>query len=295
LRYLEQGHLVLVAESLRKRARWLREVPQHCHWLLLLLPIYRQQARPAWQWWLGLYDGLALRQFPGFARWLKADAVLRGQPGLKADGLLGAWQFWDGQMDEQALGGWVEHQARSAGVVFYEQCELQRIDAVGGVAEVVAGAGGPSRRAYNWLVNACGPWAVQLLERTGISSLVQLDLVRGSNLLVPPPPGIPLPDDRLFVKVFGSRRVAFLLPYRGELLVGTSEQPQQLNKPARASPLEQEELLGLVFHYLPVWLANAQQHGRWFAGLLPIPSRCVERQSRGSSATQRLAAHGVCW
>jgi glycerol-3-phosphate dehydrogenase len=57
LRYLEQGHLALVEEILRERERWMREVPQHCHWLRLLLPIYRQQARPAWQWRLdlGLY------------------------------------------------------------------------------------------------------------------------------------------------------------------------------------------------------------------------------------------------
>ena len=40
LRYLEQGHLALVAESLRERARWLSDAPEHAHWLPLLLPIY---------------------------------------------------------------------------------------------------------------------------------------------------------------------------------------------------------------------------------------------------------------
>jgi glycerol-3-phosphate dehydrogenase len=54
LRYLEQGHLALVAETLRERARWLKDVPEHAHWLPLLLPIYRQQRRAAWQWrWPG--------------------------------------------------------------------------------------------------------------------------------------------------------------------------------------------------------------------------------------------------
>jgi glycerol-3-phosphate dehydrogenase len=196
--------------------------------------------------------------------------VLQRQLGLKADGLVGAWQFWDGQMDEQALGGWVERQARSAGVVIHDNCEVQRVDAFGDVAAVVTGAVAPSLRTYTWVVNACGPWAVELLERSGISSPVKLDLVRGSHLLVPPPPGIPLPEEGLFVEVPGSRRIAFLLPYKGELLVGTTEKAQQLNEPARASPLEQEELLGLVSHYLPAWLAHAQQHGRWFAGLRPI-------------------------
>ena len=117
LRYLEQGHLGLVAESLRERARWLREVPQHCHWLPLLLPIYRREQRPAWQWRLalGFYDGLALGRLPAFARWLPRDAVLTRQPQLLADGLVGAWQFWDGQMDEQALGRWVLAQAQRHG------------------------------------------------------------------------------------------------------------------------------------------------------------------------------------
>jgi glycerol-3-phosphate dehydrogenase len=272
LRYLEQGHLALVAESLRERARWLREVPQHCHWLPLLLPIYQHQVRPAWQWrlGLGLYDGLALGQLPGFARWLKPDALLRRQPGLKADGLLGAWQFWDGQMDEHALGSWVENQARSAGVTIYENHDVQRVDPAGQVASAVADAGAQNLRSYNWVVNACGPWAVELLERSGISSPVRLDLVRGSHLLVPPPPGIPLPKEGLFVEVPGSRRIAFFLPYKGELLVGTTELAQELNEPARASPVEQEDLLDLVSHYLPAWLAHAQQHGYWFAGLRPI-------------------------
>ncbi len=95
------------------------------------------------------------------------------QPVLKADGLLGAWQFWAGQIDEPALGGWVERQARAAGVVIHEDCELQRVDALGGVAAAVTVAAAPSLRTYDWVMNTCGPLAVQLLERSVISSPVQ--------------------------------------------------------------------------------------------------------------------------
>jgi len=289
LRYLEQGHLTLVAESLRERARWLREVPRHCHWLPLLLPIYTHQARPAWHWrlGLGLYDGLAIGQLPGFACWLKPDVVLQRQPGLKADGLLGAWQFWDGQMDEQALGGWVKRQARSAGVVIHEDSEVQQIGVEGIVTMHSSGLRPPTQRAYTWVVNACGPWAVELLERSGLRSPVQLDLVRGSHLLVPPPPGIALPEEGLFVEVPSSRRIAFLLPYKGDLMVGTTEQAQSLNEPVRASSEEQEELLGLVSHYLPAWLPNAKKHGRWFAGLRPI----VRSRGDVSSASREAEVH----
>ncbi len=97
----------------------------------------------------------------------------------------------------------------------------------------------------------------------------------------------PLPEEGLFVEVPGSRRIAFFLPYEGELLVGTTEQAQQLNEPARASPQEQEELLGLVAYYLPAWLAHAQQHGRRFVGLRPI----VRSRADVSSASREADLH----
>jgi glycerol-3-phosphate dehydrogenase len=49
-----------------------------------------------------------------------------------------------------------------------------------------------------------------------------------------------------------------------------------------------------VFHDLPAWLPNAQEHGRWFAGLRPIvrstadvssASREAEVQRHGSLLT----------
>ena len=122
LRYLEQGHLGLVAESLRERGRWLRDVPEHCHWLPLLLPIYENRRRPAWQWQLGLglYDGLALGQLPSFARWLSPEDVGYLQPELPTGGLQGAWPFWDGQMDAQGLVNWVLREVLAKGVKVQE-------------------------------------------------------------------------------------------------------------------------------------------------------------------------------
>jgi glycerol-3-phosphate dehydrogenase len=272
LRYLEQGHLSLVAESLRERGRWLREVPEHCRWLPLLLPIYRNQQRPGWQWMLGLglYDGLALGQLPGFARWLTRDAVLERQPELLADDLHGAWQFWDGQMDERALGSWVQAQAVEQGVIVHEHCRVEQLNPEGWLKTV---SGSDSNHRFDWIVNASGPWAVQLLDQSGLSSAVQLDLVRGSHLLVPPTQGIALPADGLFVEVPGSRRIAFVLPYQGELLIGTTEEGQGLDEPISPSPTEREQLYTLLEHYLPRWLPSARDHGRWISGLRPIVHR----------------------
>jgi glycerol-3-phosphate dehydrogenase len=267
LRYLEQGHLALVAECLSERARWLREVPQHSHWLPLLLPIYRRQRRPAWQWriGLGLYDFLAFGQLPGFARWLSAAEVRAIHLDLAHEELQGAWQFWDGQMDERALGQWVLRQAHRCGVRIHEK---QPVEAVSPKGWITTAAG--DRLSYGWLVNAAGPWAVQLLDRSGIASPVQLDLVRGSHLLVPVPVGCSLPRHGLFVEVPRSQRIAFLLPYQGELLVGTTEETQALQDPIAASASEQAMLRELVSRTLPAWDTSARRQGRFFAGLRPI-------------------------
>lgn len=266
LRYLEQGHLALVAESLRERSRWLRDAPQHCRWLPLLLPILRQRMRPAWQWrlGLGLYDGLALGRLPSFARWLTPAAVADLQPDLVVEGLQGAWQFWDGQMDEQGLGHWVKDQAISCGVEIHEQLPVERLTPSGQLTSAAGTA------QFDWLVNAAGPWAVELLERSGLVTDVRLDLVRGSHLLVPAPTGATLAGTGLFVEVPRSARIAFLLPYQGELLVGTTEEVQGLQEPITSSASERELLQILVARHLPSWADSARRHGRFFAGLRPI-------------------------
>ena len=289
LRYLEQGHLSLVAESLRERSRWLREAPQHCNWLPLLLPIYRQQHRSPWQWRLGLgfYDGLSLGRLPDFARWIKPAAVRSLQPQLLAEGLLGAWQFWDGQMDEGGLGHWVLDQARHHGVVIHEGCDVQRVSPEGWLEVRAAGDPIVRRRRFTWIVNACGPWVLQLLEQSGIASPVRFDLVRGSHLLVPPPPGMALPRQGLFVEVPGSRRIAFLLPYQGELLVGTTEEVQSIRQPIVVSAAEQGQLLTLVERYVPAWLPTVRCQARWFAGLRPI----VRSRADSSSASREAEIH----
>ncbi len=283
LRYLEQGHLGLVAESLRERGRWLRDVPEHCHWLPLLLPIYENRRRPAWQWQLGLglYDGLALGQLPSFARWFSPEHVSHLQPELLTEGLQGAWQFWDGQMDEQGLGNWVLRQALAKGVELHEYCPVQRLTTTG-LLQLENGR----LHQFSWLVNGAGPWAAQLLEYSGIPSNVQLDLVRGSHLLVPVPEGLKLLQHGLFVEVCGSARIAFLLPYQTQLLVGTTEEVQSLDQPIEASGSERELLCQLVEQHLPAWGAMARSRGHFFSGLRPIVSSSSTGKANISSASR---------
>lgn len=242
LRYLENREFRLVREALHERDGWLQRVPQHAHPIRLAYPVYRGGRRPRWMIGAGmrLYDLLAGRTILPPARWEDAATLRARDPGLKAEGLRGAYLFSDGMMDDHALGLWVARQAVAAGVAVREHTPVDAVDTAGGVT--VAG----QRTAYDQVVNVAGPWAVALLARSGIGCPYRLDLVRGSHVVL----DRPCPQPYL-LEAPGERRVFFVLPWQGRTLVGTTEVRQGLDQPIACSAEEEAYLLRAYGHYVP--------------------------------------------
>ena len=237
LRYLENGEFRLVREALSERAWWLAQAPQLCRPIEIFLPIRAGSGRPRWKFGLGLwlYDLLAGRQGIKPHRWLNRDAALAALPGIRAEGLVGAYAFWDGQMDDLALGCWAAEQALSAGVRLRERCEVQ---AVGTEGSVRTEAGSES---FDLVINVAGPWAGRLLERSGIPTDYRLDLVRGSHLITSRPCSA-----GILAEVTGERRIGFILPWKGKTLVGTTEVRQA--GPDGAACSDEERRYMRAFH-----------------------------------------------
>lgn len=265
LRYLETGDIALVREGLRERAWWLEQAPRFAHPLELLLPVVRGRGRPRWMVKAGLvlYDRLSGSRLLARHRWLGRDETLARLPGLRPEGLQGAYAFWDGQMDDRALGLWALDQARAAGVRLRAHCEVLRIGAEGSV--VVSGEVAPDRELrFDSVCNLAGPGAGLLLERSGLPSAHRLRLVRGSHLLVDGA----LPCG-LLVQAPADGRVCFILPYAGRVMIGTTEVEQAAGEPVAPSDAERDYLL-------EVW--NATFEGRLaaadvrssFAGVRPL-------------------------
>jgi glycerol-3-phosphate dehydrogenase len=234
LRYLENGEFRLVREALTERRWWIDQVPEYAGSVALWLPIYAGRSRPRWLLGMGLwlYDRLAGRGNIAAHRWFDRDAVRAQCPDLNPTGLVGAFLFYDGQMDELGLGGWVADQARAAGAVLHTGEPVERISDKGWLET------GHGRRQFERIVNAAGPWAVQLLERSGLKAAVELDQVRGSHLIF----DRPLAAGYL-LQVPRGRRIFFVLPYRGQTLVGTTEVRQTLAEPIVCSEAEIDYLL----------------------------------------------------
>ncbi len=229
VRYLEQGEFRLVREALHERAWWLQAAPALCHPIRLLLPVRRHGGRPRWMLRAGLalYDLLAGSARIQRHQWIPVEQLEAVAPGMRTDGLLGAFAFWDGQMDDHQLGRWAAAQAQAAGVEIHEQCDVRDVREDGHCT--VDGV----RQQFDVIVNCAGPWAEQLLVQGGLVPKHHLDLVRGSHLVVdrPCPVGI-------LAEVPDSRRIAFVLPWQGRTLVGTTEVRQPLDEPIACSAEE---------------------------------------------------------
>ena len=232
LRYLETGQFRLVGKALHARTDWLELAPHLCHRLEMLLPMYRDKGRSQFTISAGIriYDVLAMGSGFPRARALKPSEVLALQPGLSPDGLVGAWAFFDAQMDDHALGNWVIEQFRQLGgelVTDFEVRDLAELD------------------GFDRIVNATGPWAMQLRETAPGKPSYTLDWVRGSHIVL----------DRvcpaaMLLEVPGSSRIFFVLPYKGRTLIGTTEVRQ--SGPNNPGPSEDEirYLLDAHNHYL---------------------------------------------
>ncbi|HWS75929.1 MAG TPA: glycerol-3-phosphate dehydrogenase/oxidase [Quisquiliibacterium sp.] len=281
LRYLETGDVSLVREGLRERAWWIEQAPRIAHPLELLLPVVRGRGRPRWMVKAGLvlYDRLSGRRLLAPHRWLGRDEVLARLPGLRAEGLLGAYAFWDGQMDDRALGLWALGQAQAAGVRARTHCEVTRLAPDGTLS-------GPDVPAapFDAVCNLAGPGAGLLLERSGLPSRHRLRLVRGSHLLVDGS----LPCG-LLVQAPSDRRVCFILPYGGRVMIGTTEVEQGPDEPVAPSPAERDYLL-------EVWNASFERRlsaadvRESFAGVRPLLAQAGD--ANANTREHAIERHG---
>lgn len=230
LRYLEHGHFRLVREALRERSWWLSQAPELTRPLEILLPIHAGQGRPRWQIAAGIRLYNLLAAGTGFQKggWHSGCKVKARLPALDARGLRGAYSYWDGQMDDHRLGLWAAGQAVQAGVAVHEGARVERVEPVSGSISVAS-----CRTSFDRIVNVAGPWASEILTGSAVPSRYRLDLVRGSHIVL-----AGSIDCGCVLQVPGERRILFVLPYQGNILLGTTEVRQE--RPDHSVPDESE-------------------------------------------------------
>jgi glycerol-3-phosphate dehydrogenase len=281
LRYLEQGSFALVAEALKER-RVLCEVlaPHLTRALPFLVPVYSGDARPGWliRCGLWLYDALALKGH-GFIhahRWLGSRAASRAAPDLAPEGLRGAAEYWDCQMDDARLALETLLDAQNMGCQALNYCSLQ------GATQLQDGAvrvllrdeenGRSAEARGRLLVLAAGAWTDKAFRLLGLpQDAPRVHPTKGVHLVT----RRLINDHALLVPARSDKRVFFVIPWelegRPASLIGTtdSDYSGDENHPS-AEAAEIAYLLAETARVLPGARLGRADVWASFAGLRPL-------------------------
>jgi glycerol-3-phosphate dehydrogenase len=228
LRYLEQGELRLVRESLWERERLLEMAPHLVYPVEFVLP-HVAGLRARWQLRLGLflYDHLGPRRRLSPSRAIKLassplGAALQG-------GIAHGFVYSDCATDDTRLVILNARDAAHRGATIYPRTRFVSAERMEGfwLATCVAAAGGTlfSIRARA-IVNAAGPWVDRVLRTLGRAHEgAHLRLVKGSHIVVPRL----YESEHAFILQNPDGRVVFAIPYEGAFtLIGTTDVPWDL-------------------------------------------------------------------
>lgn len=227
LRYLEYGEFGLVRESLRERETLLRIAPHLVRPLPLLIPIYRGARRGRLLMRAGMlaYDLLSLGKSVPRHKMLSRRQALERVSGLNPDGLKGAAEYYDAQVEfaerlvvENVVSAF-EHGAR---VVTYARVERFIVDGdqLQGVEFVNRSDGTRSAARANIVINASGPWVDQVLA-IGNGSQRLIGGTKGSHIIVPAFAGAP--STAIYVEAKTDQRPFFIIPWNANFLIGTTD------------------------------------------------------------------------
>ena len=164
LRYLEQGELALVFESVAERRVLLDIAPHLVRPMPFLLPVFSDSRRGMFTINIGmwLYDGLSLFRSPKLHQSLSRKRVRAAEPDLRHDGLKGAQVYYDCATDDARLTLETVLDAVRHGATVLTHTRVERwTTVIGGVTGCAKDqlTGEEAEVTATVAVNATGPWS----------------------------------------------------------------------------------------------------------------------------------------
>ena len=285
LRYLEQFEFSLVHECLTERKYLLRNAPSLVKLKPVYIPIYKNSKRPPWMVRLGLSLYAILGGLSTDTRFKKLEKNLWNQlHGIKQDGLLIVFQYFEAQTDDQQLTKSVMQSAKDYGAELKLNSKVEEIYLNKQHCEVTYTNGKNQSKQINskTVVNAAGPWANDVLMNVKpLQKTISVDLVQGTHIILP----IKLGDEIFYLESPIDQRPIFVLPWCEDTMIGTTESIFEEN-PGLISPHENEinYLLDSFYYYFPGYKKNNLKIKRKFSGLRVLP-KSTKRANQRSRET----------
>jgi glycerol-3-phosphate dehydrogenase len=272
VRYLRQGNIGLVRDSLRERALLLHNAPHVARTQSFVVPAYGAFERAWYGVGLKLYDRLAGRFSLGPSRFLSREETTRELPSARGDGLRGGVQYFDGQFDDARLAISLAQTATGLGAVALNYIKVVRLLKQGGRTAGAVAVDSETGREHEVrarvVINATGVFtdAVRRLDDLNATPLVTVS--QGAHVVVARKflPGA----SALMVPKTRDGRVLFAIPWLSHVVIGTTDVPVT-ETPLEPRPFREE--IKFLLEESGRYLAGAPRQQdvlSTFAGLRPL-------------------------
>nr|WP_202447511.1 glycerol-3-phosphate dehydrogenase/oxidase [Streptomyces sp. SID5468] len=297
LRYLEMLDFALVREALKERGLLLQRLAPH---LVHPVPFLYPLTRRGWERLyagsgVALYDTMAFSSGHGRGlphhRHLTRRHALRVAPCLRKDALVGALQYYDGQVDDARFVTTLVRTAASYGAQTANRARvvgfLREGERVVGARVLDAEQGGEYEVRARQVVNATGVWTDETQALVGERGQFHVRASKGIHLVVP--------KDRIHsttgLILRTEKSVLFVIPWGRHWIVGTTDTDWNLDKahPA-ASSADIDYLLEHVNSVLAVPLTRDDVEGV-YAGLRPLLAG--ESEATSQLSREHTVAHAA--
>lgn len=283
VRYLRQGDIALVRESLRERGRLIRNAPHVVHRQAFVIPCYS-----VWQkyfYWAGLkaYDLLAGKYSLGRSQFLSRDEVISRLPAIKSTGLVGGVLYYDGQFDDTRLLIDLAETATERGAVILNYAKVTSMvknadGSVNGVAFTDTLTGETFEIAARSVINAAGAFSDEIRAMSDRTAAPVVTFSQGVHLVFDASflPG----GDAVMIPETTDGRILFCIPWHGHTLVGTTDTP--VDK-AELEPTALETEIDFILETAAGYLARPPRREdiqSVFAGIRPL----INDQSKQKTA-----------
>lgn len=272
VRYLQQGNVSLVVESLRERGLLMRNAPHLVHHLPFIVPNY--------DWWEGPFYGIGMKVYDmlagdlglGPSKRLSLVETLERIPTLEPNGLRGGVVYYDGQFDDARL---VINLAQTAwdldavAVNYVRVTDLRKKNGfISGVLATDEESGNELEISARVVVNATGVFSdfVLTMDRDDHQPIIQPS--QGTHLVLDKSflPG----ESAIMVPRTDDGRVLFAIPWHERVIVGTTD--LAVETPV-LEPLPTDEEIDFLLEHAARYLTTDPERSdvlSVFAGLRPL-------------------------
>ncbi|MDO8288095.1 MAG: glycerol-3-phosphate dehydrogenase/oxidase [Parvibaculum sp.] len=309
LRYLVNGELKLVRESLRERRIWENIAPHMVHPLPFMLPTYGRGMKSGLILAIGLlfYDLLSYdrnfvsdddKKIPGY-RTISRKEALEIMPSLKTEGLTGGKIYYDCQMFAperlclEHIEGAAEYGADIAN--YAEVTDFTREGTrITGVNVTDKATGKTHTINGKVTINAAGPWADELM-RSGENGKPSRGLIRSKGIHI------------ITRELTGKNALAiqsdigghfFVIPWRGHTIIGTTDAVFK-DEPDRVGVTEEDirDFLSVINDGLPGLHLKREDVLHHYVGIRPLidndPDATGPKDSYKASREAEVCDHKV--